>query len=71
MVANPRLYPRSNAGVHCGLRKDAPIAPDLLPLGGVKNWADWLADREDEEMLQRIRTDSRTGRPWISDGFIS
>ncbi len=55
MVANAPVYPWPRVAVHCGLRRNALRAPDFPALGGVKDWADWLADREDEDMPQRIR----------------
>jgi len=71
IVKRAEDYAWSSASAHCGLRKDPIIAP--IP-GSIHvtaaNWSNWLADPEDEDLLEEIRNHTRTGRPFGNKAFI-
>jgi putative transposase len=71
MVARAEDYTWSSAGAHCGMREDPILSPlpELCPPETL-NWSSWLADREDENLLARIRLQTRTGRPIGHDQFV-
>ena len=67
-------YPWSSAGVHCGHRKNSA---GLLSLGLLQDmtpgvWQATLkAIARDEEVTERLRTHTRTGRPLGTDAFLA
>ena len=72
LVRKAENYPWSSAAAHCGLRVEPMLAP--LPAGRpaeTADWSRWLAEKEDEKMLLRLRLHTRTGRPVGSKRFIS
>jgi putative transposase len=39
--------------------------------GAMGDWSHWLREEADTEMVERIRTQTHTGRPCGGDGFIA
>jgi putative transposase len=72
LVRKAEHYPWSSAAAHCGGRTDPVLAPlpEPRPLGAA-NWPAWLAEKEDEKMLLRLRLCTRTGRPVGSRQFLA
>ena len=72
MVRKAEQYPWSSAAAHCGLREDRWLSPlqGLVPVR-TEDWSQWLAEKEDEEMLATIRLHTRTGRPAGGKRFVS
>ena len=72
LVRKAEHYPWSSAAAHCGGHLDPILAP--LPERrppGTADWGAWLAEREDEKMLLRLRLCTRTGRPIGSKQFLA
>jgi putative transposase len=72
LVRKAEQYPWSSAASHCSRRTDPVLAP--LPERrppGAEDWAAWLAEKEDDKMLLRLRLCTRTGRPIGSKQFIA
>ena len=71
LVERAQDYPWSSAAGHCGTRPDPLLVGDLQKRGVVENWAAWLAEPDDEEMLAMLRRRTRTGRPAGDPAFIA
>ncbi len=74
LVKRAEAYPWSSAAAHCGRRADGLLSGKLPALAaevGIADWAAWLRDPDDEEMLKRLRLCTRTGRPAGDRRFIA
>jgi putative transposase len=72
LVRKAEEYPWSSAAAHCGQRPDPILAPLPEPRPPeAANWAAWLAEKEDEKMLLKLRLCTRTGRPVGSRRFLA
>ncbi|MCC6698758.1 MAG: transposase, partial [Candidatus Hydrogenedentes bacterium] len=71
MVERAEDYPWSSAPGHCGLRRDALLSTEFPPVGVVENWAAWLRTEDGVEAIDRIRRQTRTGRPCGAAGFMA
>jgi putative transposase len=72
IVSRAEDYPWSSASAHCGLRDDPLLSP--VPESHrlvVANWSNWLANPEDQKILNKIRNHTRTGKPIGDQRFIS
>ena len=72
LVRKAEDYPWSSAQAHCGMRDDPVLGP--LPERRppeTSTWTTWLAARDDEKMLSRLRLCTRTGRPAGSKQFLA
>lgn len=63
-------YEWSSAAAHSGLRRDRLLATDIDRWVSVEDWSDWLAEAEPEDLAQRLRLHTRTGRPLGVDAFV-
>src|SRR5262249_34144940 len=73
MVRLAWRYPWSSAATHVG---EAAAEPGLdiaawEDLGETRGWRRELQRPEDEQETRRLRTATRTGRPLVSDRFLS
>jgi len=64
-------YPWSSAAAHCGRRRDGLVAGGLQGRGVVADWASWLAEPDDEQVLAMLRRRTRTGRPAGDPAFVA
>ena len=71
LVKRAEKYPWSSAAGHCGLRKDPLLSRNLESAKHVADWSAWLGEAEDQDLVQRIRTKTQTGRPCGSERFVS
>lgn len=74
LVEHAEAYGWSSAAAHCGQWVDRLLSGKLLTLAaevGIADWAAWLRDPHDEEMLDELRLCTRTGRPAGDRGFIA
>jgi putative transposase len=71
LVKRAEDYPWSSAATHCGRRGDGLISGGLQERGVVEDWASWLADPDDPEMLAMLRRRTRTGRPAGDTAFVA
>jgi len=67
-VPRAEEYWWSSAAGHCGLRADPNLSTDALPPSLGIDWREWLRD-EDECLSERVRQQTRTGRPCGSAMF--
>jgi hypothetical protein len=70
LVARAEDYRWSNAAAQCGLRYDDLVSAELPPTGVVKDWLLGLAQPEEEELVERIRKETNTGRPCGDVAFL-
>jgi putative transposase len=70
-VIRAERYSWSSAAHHAGRRHDGLVSGDLEARGRVKNWARWLQEGDDEEMMRMLRLATRTGRPAGDAAFIA
>jgi putative transposase len=63
-------YEWSSASAHVGLRRDRLLAPDIERWVSVPNWTDWLSAVETDDLVTRLRLNTRTGRPLGADDFV-
>lgn len=73
MWARAEDYPWSSAAAHCGLKKDAVLTKERHwqpQFEGVGNWSAWLAEGEDNQVVETLRKHARKGLPCGSDEFI-
>ena len=71
MVGRAEEYAWSSAATHCGLRREVLLSNEFPRPGVIENWAEWLAQGEDEESTERIRRQTLTGRPCGSAQFLT
>jgi len=71
LVARAEDYAWSSAAAHCGLRTDVVLSDEFPPAGVVEDWSGWLhAGHDDDDAHERIRRQTRTGRPCASSKFL-
>jgi len=70
LVRKAHRYPWSSAAAHCGLRADPLLADAAELVEQVGDWAAWLAEPEDEDIVSQLRLRTRTGRPAGAEAFI-
>ena len=58
------------AAAHCGLRRDAVLWSGFPHVGATADWRGWLK-MEDAQQTERLRQQTRTGRPCGSARFLS
>jgi len=63
MVRTATHYRWSSAGAHAGLNEDPLLAVDDPFPGPVADWGAWLALGLEEETEQRLRENTRSGKP--------
>lgn len=63
-------YPWSSARAHAGLGTDPLLDPERPFPGHIGDWAAWLRAGLEEQTAERLRTNTSTGRPTGSDGFL-
>jgi putative transposase len=72
LVERAEHYLWSSAGFHCGLRAADPlVTPDSPLIGALNNWSAWLRDPDEQGAIDRIRKNTRTGRPTGSNDFVN
>ena len=70
LVRRAEDWPWSSAAAHCGHRPDVLLC-ELPPRPGwLGDWSAWLSSPEDEQMLDRLRLCTRTGRPAGASKFV-
>jgi len=69
LVARAEDYWWSSAAGHCERRRDPNLSADGLPPGLVTDWSEWLRN-EDEQSADRIRRQTRSGRPCGDEAFV-
>jgi putative transposase len=69
LVDRAQQWPWSSAAAHCGLRTDAVLSPIAMPWP-VADWSAYLRT-EEEEMVERIRRQTLTGRPCGGREFVA
>lgn len=71
LVGRAEDYEWSSARAHAGLTTSDPLLTPGGPFpGGISDWACWLAEGLEEEVYQRIRRCTYTGRPCGSGEFV-
>ena len=70
LVPRAEEYPWSSAAAHCGLRRDPLVSGALERRGVVENWAPWLAEPDEEQVLEKLRRQTRNGRPLGAPAFV-
>lgn len=63
-------YEWSSARVHCGLRRDPVLSPDIPLLHAVPDWRGWLREPENNTTLALLRNRTRDGMPCGDDAFV-
>ena len=63
-------YPCFRRG-HCGRRKDELLRDASRLAEEIGDWSAWLAGPEDEELVEAVRRNTRTGRPAGSKAFVT
>ena len=74
MVAKAEDYPWSSARAHCGHRQDPLLTRNdrwLQQIEGIGDWSAWLAESDDENMVDALRRSARRGLPCGSDEFVN
>jgi putative transposase len=70
LVRRAEEYPWSSAGGHTGVRDD-PVLSDEVPFRfEIADWRSWLAEPEDDEIVERLRQRTAKGLPCGSEAFI-
>ena len=70
MVERAEEYRWSSAAAHCGLVPDDLLMELEARPVEESEWSEWLEDAADEQVLKRLRTSTRTGRPAGSSSFV-
>lgn len=70
IVKDATAYEWSSARVHAGRGGDALLATDRPFPGPIGDWRRWLGAGLEEEVQNRIRENTASGRPTGSDEFI-
>ena len=69
LVERAEDYEWSSASAHCGRRGDDLLA-EMPVADWLTDWSAWLRGEDDEAMVERLRSCTRTGRPAGGDAFI-
>jgi putative transposase len=70
LVREAESYQWSSAAAHVGLRTDDVLTVDAHKLVGAGDWRSWLRETEEDELIQQLRLNTRTGRPFGDDPFV-
>ena len=70
LVKKAEEYRWSSAAVHTGQRSDPILSPFSKGESDTPGWSAWLAEKPSDEMMERLRLSTRTGRPAGSATFI-
>jgi len=71
LVARAEAYAWSSAPAHCGFKTDGLLSDEFPPKGVIEDWSAWLQEgQKDDEAEERIRRQTRTGRPCGSSTFL-
>lgn len=70
LVREAESYQWSSAAAHAGLRNDDVLAADAHKLVGAGDWRAWLREIDEDELIQRLRLNTRTGRPIGDELFV-
>ena len=70
LVREAESYQWSSAAAHAGLRNDDVLTADVHKLVGAGDWRAWLREIDDDELIQRLRLNTRTGRPFGDELFV-
>ena len=70
LVERSEQYRWSSAMAHCGLCTDDLLCTDFLPDGVIEDWSAWLAQPDEESVVDYIRQQTQTGRPCGSETFL-
>lgn len=71
IVRRPQDHHWSSAGAHVHNNSDLILSDDCYLTEEIEDWSAYLAEKDDEAMIDSIRINSRTGRPCGDDYFIS
>src|SRR5690606_33572303 len=71
MTERAETYPWSSAAAHCNQRPDPLLAADFPPPGVIEDWAEWLHEGESHEMVNHLRRNTQSGRPFGASAFLS
>ena len=71
MVDLAEDHPWSSAPARCGLRKDPLLSQAVPPPGVIEAWAEWLRVEDEPDAVDRIRRQTKTGRPCGGSPFIA
>ncbi len=63
-------YPWSSVAGHTGRRVDPLLSDRRGLLGSIDDWADWLRAGAEDDLLDRLRLYTRTGRPLGAPEFV-
>jgi putative transposase len=70
LVREAESYHWSSAAAHAGLRADNVLTVDARKLVGAGDWRAWLRETDEDELIQRLRLSTRTGRPFGDELFV-
>ncbi len=71
MVDKPENYKWSSAGAHVYKNTDPVLANNCYLIERVKNWQEYLNEKEDSVMTSALFQNTKTGRPCGDEVFIS
>ena len=70
LVAKAEEYPWSSAAGHTGGNIDPLLSDRHGLLADIEHWSEWLRTGEEREAVERLRLNTRTGRPLGADSFV-
>jgi putative transposase len=70
LVREAEAYQWSSAAAHAGLRADDVLTVDAHQLVGAVDWRAWLRETDEDELIQQLRLNTRTGRPFGDEPFV-
>ena len=70
LVERAEQYRWSSAAAHCGLFTDDLLSTDFPLPGIVEDWSAWLAQPDEESVIDYIRQQTQTGRPCGNETFL-
>lgn len=70
LVSRAEEWPWSSARAHAWGRPDSLLSRDRPFPGSVRDWSAWLSTGLDEAIADRIRRNTKTGRPTGNNGFV-
>ena len=71
IVDDPTGYGWSSARAHADGNRDDLLGPNRPFPGPIGDWRQWLSTGLEEEVLNRIRTNTATGKPTGNEGFVA
>jgi len=70
IVEKPHDYKWSSATNRIYKKSDPVLSGDCYLAEHIQDWLGYLKEREDDAMVDTIRSNSKTGRPCGDDGFM-